>query len=169
MSQPLLHSGARGVVKYTDAAGNLKTLALALNIDVSINQGVRQTYVMGSKNPVMQDPLSIDVTCSVGRVVPVNSATSQDVSVESQMTAIGLGLEATINASLESESLTIQLVDKITGKVIANIKEARFAGRSMSVNAQDVASERINFVGIYDAGYDNENGGVLLGYDSSQA
>lgn len=181
---PQLLSGARGIVSvtYRDDSGNAftKTLAVALDISVNVRESVRETYVMGELNPVALDPVAIDVDCSIGRVIPVNridapSGTSTDLTADASGTslnpkvnqtvnsktsaasAIQLGLEETINRILSHDTIDIEIKDKITGATIAMVKEARFAGRSISTGAGDVASERLNFVGIYDKGYGSEN------------
>lgn len=193
-TQPQLLSGARGVisVKYAKDDGSRVdlTLALALDISVNVRESVRETYVMGALNPVTLDPVAIDVDCSVGRVVPVNrrnaaepgangapiagdaagttaspkNAVTGENGLSSAASAIQLGLEETINRILTHDTVEIQIKDKITGKIIAVVKEARFAGRTLSTSTGDVANERINFVGIYDGGYENEST-VTTGYD----
>lgn len=183
---PQLLSGARGVISvtYSDDAGarTTRVLAVALDISVNVRESVRETYVMGELNPVALDPVAIDVDCSVGRVVPVNrldaaagtapnnlagDAAGDAANPKAQQTARGdktsaasalqLGMEETIDRILTHDTIDIEIKDKISGKTIAYVKEARFAGRTLSTGAGDVASERLNFVGIYDAGYDSEN------------
>lgn len=180
-TQPQLLSGARGIVKTTAADGSQKTLAVALDISVNVRESVRETYVMGELNPMALDPVAIDVDCSIGRVVPVNrtgaalngakdglvgdaagTAANPHVASESNSnasaaSAIQLNLEKTISEILTADTIQIDIYDKISGKAIASVKEARFAGRTISTGAGDVASERLNFVGIYDSGYDSEN------------
>jgi hypothetical protein len=161
MSQPQLFSGARGII-YKDE----KAIAVAIDITVTVREGVRQTYVMGSYVPAAQDPTSIDVDCSIGRVIPLNPKDA--TSVTPPITSIDLGLEDKISDVLTAQSLTITIQDKISvgGKqnIVASIREARFQGRNLGVNAADIANERLNFVGIYDSGF-NGNQTVVTGYD----
>lgn len=136
---------------------------------------------MGELNPMALDPVAIDVDCSIGRVVPVNRsdaaagtepnklkgdapgtadnphAAAASNGNASAASAIQLNLEKTINEILTADTIQIEIYDKISDKPIASVKEARFAGRTMTAGAGDVANERLNFVGIYDAGYSSEN------------
>ena len=162
MSKPQLLSGARGLIQKKDKDGNVVNLALATDISINVRENVATTFVIGSLNPVALDPTAVDVDVSIGRVVPVNRIDAAEqgdglAADSSQMTAISLGLEHEINQSLTSDDITIAIQDKITGKFIASVHNCRFAGRSMGSGAEDVASERLNFVGIYDSGYEGEN------------
>jgi hypothetical protein len=187
--QPQLLSGARGIIKTGKSSGVSETLAIAMDISVSVRSSVRETYVMGELNPVALDPVAIDVDCSIGRVIPVNASTPtsgpnseppakrpEGTAAEpstgkdsarggsTATSAIQLGLEDQINKILTADTIQIEIVDKISGATIAVVKEARFAGRSISTGAGDVASERLNFVGIYDAGYGGNENPTTTGY-----
>ena len=174
---PQLASGARGVVQITDSAGVLKTLAVALDINVNVRSSVRETYVMGELNPVSLDPTSIDVDCSFGRVIPISKQTSSapidktnhvarsSGDAVNPTHAVEFNAEQLIQNTLTSNSIDIALYDTITNKYLATVKGARFSGRSLSTNTSDIANERLNFVGIWDAGYDN-NQSANTGYES---
>lgn len=169
MSQPLLFSGARGKVSYTTKDGVHKTLGLALDVNVSRSYGQQQTYVIGSYNPVAIDSTSIDVSVSLSRVIPVNEAGDSSKIASDRLTAIDLGLEVSIQDALTSEALTLDITDRITDKIIASVREMRFAGGSLGNPAQGLATERLNFIGTFDAGYNGANAGAKLGYDSNQS
>lgn len=171
MSKPQLLSGVRGVVML-----GATPLAFIADVIINVREGVRQTYVMGRMNPGAIDSLSYDVDVSVGRVYPVNNkgaeATTKDGSVtlkENNQSGISVGLETTIATMVSAEDLSIVLQDKQTQKTIANVRHARFAGRSFSMMAGDVAQERYNFVGIFDSGYDQGAAGHTadVGYGDS--
>jgi len=169
MSQPNLLSGARGLIKRKSSDGSYEPLYVVTSVSISTSIGVRQTFVIGSKNPINSDPVSITARATIGRVIPVNQPTSSSAD-QSKVTAIDLKLEEKIFESLEKETLIIEVQDRVTGKTVGALKEARFAGRDMGDSAGDLAGESIRFEGIWDAGYDgSENVAVLLGYDSSNA
>lgn len=173
-----LFTGARGKITFVPkkddgSAGTAVTLAFVTDVSVSENAGLRPTYVVGSLNPVGIEPLSIDVTCSVGRIIPISDAWDGEGDSAKPLpagTAVDRGLEPRINDILALHDVEINIVDKVTDKVVASVKNARFAGRSTSVSSGDVASERFNFVGIYDGHYDNSNSlGTETGYGLEKA
>ena len=165
---PQLASGARGIVSYRTADGSVKVLGLALDISVNLAEGVQQTFVMGSYNAPGIDPISVDCTGSVSRVVPVNSSSSTQAD-QSQISAIDLGLQQQIQNVLSSQSVEVTVRDRVTDRVLGSIKEARFSGRSLSMGAQSLMTERLSFVGIWDGSYNNQQTAPLLGYLPSSA
>lgn len=173
MSQkPQLFSGARGLIQYGSGT-NPKTLAIATDISVSTRNNLRPSYVVGSMNPISIEPLSIDVDCSIGRLIPVNepttSGTEANKAAMKNTTAIDLDLEEKIVDILKSETIDIIISDRTTGTIVAVVKEARFTGRSSSLSSGDVAQERLNFVGIYVSyGTDGDlaNSGNPTGYET---
>jgi hypothetical protein len=174
MANPQLLSGARGLIQSLNTdTGQFETLGFATDITINIRQGVRQTYVVGRMNAGAIDSLTYDVDVSIGRVVPVNTtATGEgpvtaDTARQQTATAVGIGLEPIIQTFVGSEDLSIALQDKVTGVYVSSIRNCRFSGRSLGTNANDIAQERLNFVGIYDTGYDGENAASLLGYETS--
>ena len=172
-SKPQLLSGARGVVKYVNSDGKQITLGIATDISINTRENLRPSYVIGEIGPVSIEPLSFDVDCSLGRLVPVNlpqsteaipgrdkTATTPSIPNSpggraSATTALDLGLEERIDQILTAASIEILVFDKQSDKPVCQIKEARFTGRSLSVGTGDVAQERLNFVGIYDAANGN--------------
>jgi len=176
--KPQLFSGARGVIKYGKGT-TFKTLAIAVDISVNTREQLRPTYVVGRIEPISIEPIGIDVDCSIGRIIPVNAfnalATGDELAAEStsRVTAIDISLEEKIADILTADSLTIEIYDsKATGgdNVISSIKDARFTGRSVSLNSSDVAQERLNFVGIYDGGYGGESntpGSTAYGFETT--
>ena len=174
--KPQLFSGARGRIEFTDSDGSVHVLAFVTDISVSENAGLRPTFVIGAEGPVTIESLSIDVTASIGRVVPMNApGKPSDAGVISN-TAIDsrqLRFEENMNVILTKDDVTITIYDtKAAGgdKILASVRNARFAGRSTSTNSGDVSSERYNFVGIYDAGYagtSNSPTETGYGFDSS--
>lgn len=159
-SRPQLLSGARGLIKNGSTV-----LAVATDITVNTRHNVRPTYTIGDMNASAIDTLSYDVDVSVGRVIPVNAKDS-DANLQSgtetgrtgTITAIELGLETVIALMTSADDLNIVLQDRVTGATIASVKGCRFSGRTESMNATDIANERLNFTGIYDAGYSAPGG-----------
>lgn len=167
---PLLLSGARGRISYTTPQGERRVLGMCLDIAIQVAESVQQTMVIGSYNPVTQDPTAIDVNVSLSTVVPVNPPNSSSQVDSTKLTGIGLGLEPSMQIVMSSEALTIDVIDAITDKVIASVRECRFAGRSTSTASTSLATSRYNFVGVLDAGYQGtENSGAKLGFDDSAA
>lgn len=180
-TRPQLFSGVRGQFVFTKPDGAKTTFAFATDISVSVRHAVRPSYVLGDMNAIAIDSLSYDVDISIGRLVPVNSSDPTKATIktpgapeiepgqgygsaETLTTAIKAGLEVSIASILVSNSVDLDIIDRTTGKTIASVKECRFAGRSSSLNAQDVLTERLNFVGIYDAGYDGTSNSATIGY-----
>ena len=166
---PQLLSGARGVISYKLADGTVKILATALDVNINVAEGQQQTFVLGSYNAPSIDPTGIDVTGSVSRVIPVNLPASAS-QVSPDLSAIDLGLQQQIQNVLISQAVDVTLTDRITDKVMGSIREARFSGSALNEGAQSVATQRISFVGIWDAGYNGtEQVASLLGYSSANA
>jgi hypothetical protein len=164
--KPQLFSGARGKVTFKSPSGEMKILGFITDVSVSENEGLRPSFVVGSMGPVTIEPLSYDVSVSVGRIMPINKP---DGSPMDKYTAIDHEFEASINAILALESCEIILEDKnpadpTNPKIIAAIKYCRFAGRSQSLSSGDVASERYNFVGIYDGGRGGDTNTAEINY-----
>lgn len=169
-TNPQLLSGARGVIYNGKIA-----LAIATDISVNVRHAVRPTFVVGDMNAAAIDSLSYDVDVSIGRVIPVNlfsttpnPAGTPPVAGSNQSTgsydgapsataisAIGLGLEATIASMITAKDLNIVLQDRVTQQTIASVQGCRFSGRTQSLTANDLANERLTFVGIYDSGNTN--------------
>ena len=135
-------------------------LAFATDITVNIRHTVRPSYVVGEMNAKFIDSLMYDVDASVGRLIPV----SRD-GAPIDTSAHALEVEARTGGQHETGQpdqylddliftgeLNIMLQDRITGKFIANVKGCRFSGRTLNTTSNDVANERLNFIGIYDAG-----------------
>jgi hypothetical protein len=175
--RPQLLSGARGFIQRSNpATGALETIAFATDISVNTRVGVRATYVTGRMNAGAIDSLSYDVDVSIGRVMPMNDgiasnglppqlSNGQLPAVPAKATAIGAGLETIITAMTTSEGITLALYDGTTGTYVSSVRECRYAGKGMGLNAGDVGTERLNYVGIYDAGHGSEeNNAVNTGY-----
>lgn len=156
MAKPQLLSGARGQIKV---AG--KTWAFATDISIDAPAQVRAIHTFGSTSARSVEPLQAGpCTVTIGRVIPMNK--SDGTQVDSS--AINLGAEPTIAALLTADDITIELMDKVTGSTYAAVKNCRFAGRSMSLSAGSLASERISFLGIYDAGPNGQNSPTQIGF-----
>ena len=164
MASPQLLSGARGLIQlFNPDTKQFETIAFSTDINVNIRAAVRPTYVMGRMNAGAIDTLMYDADVSVGRVVPVNApdAALNAGSVAPRpetATAIQAGLETAINLMVSANDLNFALQDKVTGAYVASVKGCRFSGRNFTMNAGDIANERLNFVGIYDAGYQASDG-----------
>ena len=160
-TNPQLLSGARGLIYQ-----GKNVLAVATDITVNVRHAVRPTYVVGDMNAAAIDSLTYDVDVSVGRVIPVNTSSASGdatqtptvVGTNAEISAISLGMEVVIAAMTSSSDITIALQDRVTGAYIASVQGCRFSGRTQSMNANDIANERLTFVGIYDAGYQGASG-----------
>jgi hypothetical protein len=166
--QPMLFSGARGKILRTSPTGQVETLAVVLDINVSRNDGVQTTFVVGSLNGVANDPTGTDVSVGFSAVVPVSDSTGK---VDTKhLTSVGQQLTPTLKSILISNALTIEVQDRITNRVVASIRECRFTGENLSLAATSVGTKRFNYVGILDAGYDGkENVATNLGYGPQSA
>lgn len=171
-ANPQLLSGARGLIFQGTTA-----LAVATDISVNVRHTVRPTFVVGDMNAAAIDSISYDVDVSVGRVIPMNTsaangdatATPPVTGTNGEISAIALGLEAILATITSASDITIALQDHVTGAYIASVQGCRFSGRTQSMNANDIANERLTFVGIYDSGYaaaagNPDNTATFLGY-----
>lgn len=165
MSKPQLFSGARGKITFKDSDGTVHILALVTDVSIQESAGLRPTFVIGAEGPVTIEPLSLDVTASIGRIIPMNNA---DGSARTLITSIDYKFEEIMSTITQRDSLEITIYDTKSSdgeKILASVKYARFSGRSTSLNSGDTASERYNFVGILDAGYGAQaNAAASLNY-----
>jgi hypothetical protein len=149
---PQLLSGARAEIKI-----GTETIAFATDVSISLSHNVRPVHTFGAPNARSVEPLSVSpVQISVGRVFPVNKASAanqNDGKVD--ISTVTKGIEPAINQMLKADDIQIDLKDKITGATVATIKNCRFAGRSLSLSASQLATERLQFIGIYDAASGN--------------
>lgn len=179
-SRPQLFSGVRGQFVFTKD-GKATTFAFATDISVNVRHAVRPSYVLGDMNAIAIDSLSYDVDISIGRLVPINNSDPAIATLnaspvgsitpgtnygaaEKLTSAIGAGLEVSIANILASTSVDLDIIDRTTNNTVASIKECRFAGRSSALNAQDILTERLNFIGIYDAGWGGTTNSATIGY-----
>jgi hypothetical protein len=188
--KPNLFSGARGEIQFTrtDASGKAitTTLAFVTDVSISVSQNLRPSFVIGEIGPKSIEPLGSDANASIGRIIPINqtapattaatntatatpAATGTKPPARADMNAIELGLEPITNQLLSSDTVEIVIYDKgsqADGKNIAigSLKYARFAGKSMSMSSTDLATERYNFVGIWDSSYSSTQTGDEIGY-----
>ena len=164
--KPQLLSGARGKITFKGADGELQVLGFVTDVSISENEGLRPSYVVGSMNPITIEPLSYDVSVSIGRIVPVNNPSG---SAKDKISAVDFNIEHAINIILAMDHCEIIIEDKnpsdpTNPKIIAAIKYCRFSGRSQSLSTGDVASERYNFVGIYDGGRGGDTNVAEINY-----
>ena len=149
-NKPQLLSGARGQLKINGGT----PLAYVTDVSIQYSVSVRPIHTFGSINARSVEPLqTAPVQISIGRVIPVNDASGATKDTSN----ISNGIEPVINQMLKADDITVELVDKITGKTIASIKNCRFAGSSKSISASQLATERIQLMGIYDDGGDGKN------------
>lgn len=167
--KPQLFSGARGKITFKDSDGNEHILALVTDVSIQETAGLRPTYVVGAEGPVLIEPLSMDVTASIGRIVPINDAKGK---ARTEITSIDYKFEEIMHTITQRDTVEITIYDtksKDGEKILASVKYARFSGRSTSMNSGDTASERYNFVGILDAGYGataNAADSINYGFDN---
>lgn len=154
--KPQLLSGARGEILI----GN-KVLAYVSDVSLDAPQNVRAVHTFGAVNAKSVEPLQAGpCTVTIGRVVPVNSSTGTAVD----SSAIAEGIEPVIGQMLTADDITVNLKDKITGQTYASVRNCRFAGRQLSVSASQLAQERLQLMGIYDAGRDGQNTVTRVGF-----
>lgn len=149
-NKPQLLSGARGQIKINNGTA----LAYVTDVSIQYSVSVRPVHTFGSINARSIEPLqTAPVQITIGRVIPINAAdgSAKDTS------NFASGIEPIINQMLKADDISVDLVDKITNKTIASIKNCRFAGSSKSIAASQLATERIQLMGIYDAGTDSQN------------
>lgn len=139
---PQLLSGARGKITVNGAP-----IAFVTNVSVSRNHNVQPVHTFGAPNARSIEPLSYSCSVSIGTVIPVNDGSGK--AVDSSF--IGLGIVPTIQLMLQSEDVTVDLLDNITGATIASIRNCRPTSDSLSLPAAGLASGSLQLVGIYDA------------------
>lgn len=144
-TRPQLLSGARGKLKV-----NGTEIAFITDVSVSIQAQVRPVHTFGAANARSIEPLAVGAQVSIGRVFPINKPDGTSVNTNSTSSAMG-NVEPIIALMLSSSDIEVELTDRLAGVTVANVKNCRFAGRTFSVSASQIANERINLVGIYDA------------------
>lgn len=142
MARPQLFSGARGSLRVNGA-----TLAFVTDVTVNVTANVRPVHTFGAPNARSVEPLSTSVNLTIGRVIPVNRADGSAVNTSN----IAIGIEPIISLMLAAEDISVSLLDKLTGITVVDVKNCRFAGSSKNLSAQQIAQERIQLIGIYDA------------------
>ena len=154
-TRPQLFSGARGQLKV-----NGQLIAFVTDVSVNVQANVRAVHTFGAPNARSVEPLSYGVNVTIGRVIPVNKpdGTAVDTSTISNNFA---GIEPVINQMLFAEDITVSLLDSLTDQTVADVRNCRFSGRTLNLSAQQIANERIQLVGIFDA-KDNTDDGIGL-------
>lgn len=142
MARPQLFSGARGILTVDG-----KEIGFVTDVTVNIMANVRPVHTFGAPNARSVEPLSTGASLSIGRVFPMNKPDGTYANTSD----IALDIEPIISLMLASEDITVKLTDKLTDKPVADVKNCRFAGRSLNLAASQIAQERIQLVGIYDA------------------
>jgi hypothetical protein len=142
---PQLFSGARGILQV-----NGQTIAFITDVSVSIQANVRAVHTFGAANARSVEPLSYGCNVTIGRVIPVNTTAGAAVDTSTISPAFN-GIEPVISQMLYAEDIEISLLDSITNQTVADIRNCRFSGRTLNLSAQQIANERIQLVGIYDA------------------
>lgn len=150
--RPQLFSGTRAKLVI---AG--KPLGFITDISVNVDANVRGVHTLGAPNARSVEPLSIACSASFSRVIPVGQP---GAAIDSSM--IAMGIEPLIGQLTTASDITLLLTDDVTGNVVASINNCRFAGRSMNASAGQIATERVNLVGIYENG--NGNSPKALGF-----
>lgn len=152
---PQLFSGARGQLLVDG-----KLIAFVTDVTVNIQANVRAVHTFGAPNARSVEPLSYGASVTIGRVIPLNDPSGNPVDT-STISANFNGIEPVVNQMLLAEDIEITLQDSLTGQTVADVRNCRFAGRTLSLSAQQIASERIQLVGIFDA-KDNTDDGIGL-------
>lgn len=142
MARPQLFSGARGELKVDG-----RTIAYITDVSVNITANTRAVHTFGAANARSVEPLSTGASVSIGRVFPLNRPDGSGVNTSD----IANGIEPIISLLLAAEDITVDLMDKLTNQTVSSVRNCRFAGRNLSVSSQNIAGERIQLVGIYDA------------------
>ena len=157
MSQikPQLFSGTRAKMTINGLNGQ-QTLYFVTDISININNNVRAVHTFGAPNARSVEPLSISCSLSFSRVIPLNKADGTAVNTS----LVTIGIEPLIANITSADDVSVILEDNVTGKVVASIKNCRFSGRTLSAGAGNIATERVNMVGIYDAANGNAPAGI---------
>lgn len=161
-SAPQLFSGARGIIKF-----NGSKVAVATNISISEQYGERTTFIVGEYSPVSIDPVSYDISCSIGRIIPItkkNNAPGTPQSLD-KITAVDLGFEPALNAVFSLDAVEIVIYDKnptdpTKETIVGTVTGARFAGRSTSTGTGDISSESFNYVGTFNRGHNGDTNSI---------
>ena len=154
--KPQLFSGTRAKLTITGSKGD-KILYFVTDISINVNNNVRPVHTFGAPNARSVEPLSTSCSASFSRVIPVNKPDGSAINTS----LVEIGIEPLIASMTSSDDMSILLEDNVTGKIVASIKNCRFTGRTLSAGAGNIATERVNLVGIYDAA--NGNAPVGLG------
>lgn len=154
--KPQLMSGARAQVKV---AGSV--IAYVTDVSIDSPTSVRAVHTFGSVTARSVEPLMTGpVTVNLGSVVPVNKA--DGTAIDSS--PIAEGIEPLIQNLLQADDITVELVDRVNGAVVASIRNCRYAGSSLSTSAGQLAQRRISLQGIYDAGQKGQNAPGSIGF-----
>jgi hypothetical protein len=143
---PSLHSGARGKILV-----NGRPMAFVTNVSVNVSHRVQPVHTFGAPNARSVEPLSYSCSVSLGTVVPINDASGNPVNTS----AIAYGLEPLIQLMTTAEDVTIEILDTVTNRSVASVRNCRFTSRSFSLAASSLANANLNLVGIYDAASGN--------------
>jgi hypothetical protein len=142
---PQLLSGARGLLLV-----NGQIIAFVTDCTVTITSNVRAIHTFGTANARSVEPLSVGATVSIGRVIPINNTSGTYVDTSTISPAFA-NIEPVVSQMLAAEDVTVTLQDKLTGQTVADVRNCRFASRTLNVAAQQIANERIQLVGIFDS------------------
>lgn len=135
---PKIATGARAVLKI-----NNKPIAYATNVGYRIGIPHSTVYTLGRYSAARLEPVGYDVTCNCG-VLRFTEAPGKGNAADSAQENI----QPSVNNIINSESITIQVLDRKTEQTILYIANARMVDRGGSVDARGVLSENWSFIGI---------------------
>lgn len=142
-TRPQLYSGARGQLKINGGTA----IAFITDVTINVQANVRAVHTFGAANARSIEPLSYGASVTIGRVIPINRTDGTPVNTSD----VQLGIEPIITQMLAAEDITVSLYDSISGVLVSEVRNCRFAGRSLNLSSQQIAQERIQLVGIFDA------------------
>jgi len=125
--------------------------AYITDFSVSVQENVRQVITFGSPAARSIEPLSTSCSVRIGRVIPLNNADGTPVNAGVHQE----GLVPTIQDMITAEDMTIEMIDKVTGAVLASVRNCRPTGHTLSMAGAAIGTQNLTFVGIYDSAGDN--------------
>lgn len=143
---PKVMSGARAKLQIYDPVKGAVTLGIFANVSYALAYDAQPAYILGRYSAAeidytAQEP--VQVTASGFRVV--NEGAHKHASVPD------------LKSLLTHEYITLQIVDRQTGQVVARISNVRPTGYSTSISARQLEEISVNFIGILVDDEDTQN------------
>lgn len=135
-TQNVFH-GSRAVVQIAGASGSVNTIGIFTSCTWSVNYDTNPAFILGRYSPAEitytgQDAINISAT---GYRV-VDQGAYQSCSLPQ------------LNQLMSADDLTIQIVDRQTGKAIFTAVHCRPTGYNSGVTARATSDITVNFLGL---------------------